>query len=599
MSELVVDDSQLLAQGAQTSRGLPQTTLDQPLAHGGECRKVPRPWSVTPFDGPRRHNDYVHDEWGVTDGYHDVDGTWHPTSEATRARLRSAMGDVCEASPLWFVVEGTEQSLWNQCELHLESGASLGVIDHLPSDLPLGYHDLVPVDGGPITRLVVHPRACPTAPAGWGVAAQVYALWSDRSWGVGDLHDVRRLAERMVGVGASALLMSPLHQPAPTIPQEPSPYYPSSRRARNPVLLGLGAAPPAHLRGAADRLIDYDEVWIAKRSVLEAAFDAVESPPEPGSIAIWNALCDVLRDDPAHWPDPLPDPASDPELLHRARFHQWLQAELDAQVEAVAQTGIALIGDLAVGFAPHGADAHEFRADLADGIRIGAPPDPFNAAGQNWGIPPFVPWRLRAAGYAPFIDTLRSAFRGMAGLRIDHVMGLFRQFWIPVDGEPSDGAYVRFPAEELLAIVCLEATRAGAFVIGEDLGTVEPDVRTMLAERNIIGTKVLWFESTPPSQWPADALATISTHDLPTIAGTFARPPSDAERVRLAAVAPHATTAEEAVSAAHEALLQSPARLRLVTTDDLAGATRQPNLPGTNDYPSWRIPLPVPLDDLL
>jgi 4-alpha-glucanotransferase len=546
----------------------------------------------------KRHNGDVHDAWGITDGYHDLDGTWHPTSDAIRERLRAAMGDIGDVPPLWFVLEGTTHRLWNQCELVLESGESWGVIDEFGGDVPLGYHRLVPVDGGPVTQLIVHPRTCPTAPSGWGAAAQIYALWTERSWGIGDLRDLRRLAERLVGVGASALLMSPLHQPAPTLPQEPSPYYPSSRRTRNPMLLGLDVPPPAHLRCAPDRLINHDTVWIAKRAVLEAEFDAVPSPPEPGPIAIWNARCDVLRDAPANWVEPLPDPSADADLLHRAQFHEWLQLRIDEQLAAVAATGISLIGDLAVGFSPDGADAYEFRNQLADGIRIGAPPDPFNADGQNWGIPPFVPWRLRAAGYRPFIDTIRAALRGVAGLRVDHVMGLFRQFWIP-EGEGGAGAYVRFPADELLAIVCLEATRAGAFVIGEDLGTVEPQVRAMLAERNIIGTKVLWFEAHPPALWPDAALATVTTHDLPTITAVYARPAGDPERGRLVAVAPLATTATEAITAAHHALLQSPARLRLITTDDLAGAARQPNLPGTNDYPSWRIPLPVPVDDLV
>jgi 4-alpha-glucanotransferase len=516
------------------------------------------------------------------------------------------MGEIGEIPPMWFIVEATQHALWGPCELRLESGDSLGVVDELSAALPIGYHDLVPTNGGPVTRLVIHPSSCPTAPTAWGLAAQIYALWSDRSWGIGDLRDLRRLAERLVAAGGTAMLMSPLHQPAPTLPQEPSPYYPSSRRTRNPMLIGIDATPPTHLRCAPDRLIDHDNTWIAKRAVLEAAFDAVDDPPEPDAIAIWNAWCDILRNNPADWPDPLPDPTDEPELLDRARFHQWLQDEIDRQLADVVATGVTLIGDLAVGFSPEGADAHEFRAHLAHGMRIGAPPDPFNADGQNWGIPPFVPWRLQAVRYQPFIDTIRAALRGVGGLRIDHVMGLFRQFWIPTtdahDHSAADapgGAYVRFPAEDLLAIVCLEATRAGAFVIGEDLGTVEPEVRSMLADRNIMGTRVLWFEENPPAAWPENSLATVTTHDLPTITSMYSRPSDDPERSRLAAVAPHAASSGDAIAAAHLALLQSPARVRLITTDDLAGAPRQPNLPGTNDYPSWRIPLPVAVDDLL
>ena len=231
---------------------------------------------------------------------------------------------------------------------------------------------------------------------------------------------------------------------------------------------------------------------------------------------------------------------------------------------------------------------------------MGAPPDEFNTAGQDWGIPPFVPWRLRAAGYQPFIDTVRAALRGVDALRIDHVMGLFRQYWVPVGRGAAEGGYVRYPAEELLAILCLEATRAGAFVVGEDLGTVEPEVRSALAARRIASTKVLYFEPDPPSAWPEGCLATLTTHDLPTAAAVFER--SDGEegiRERLCATAPDARTAEEVIEGAHAALLDSPARVRLLSADDLCASRRRPNLPGLNDYPSWRIRLPRPVDQIL
>jgi 4-alpha-glucanotransferase len=233
-------------------------------------------------------------------------------------------------------------------------------------------------------------------------------------------------------------------------------------------------------------------------------------------------------------------------------------------------------------------------------MRIGAPPDEFNPEGQSWGIPPFVPWRLRAALYQPFIDTVRASLRGMDGLRIDHVMGLFRQYWVPEGGEPGDGAYVRFPAEELLAIIAIESTRAGAFVIGEDLGTVEADVHHAMEDTGIVGTKVLWFEDDPPSMWPEHALATVTTHDLPTLAMVFGRSNrADPMVQRLSAVAGLAAGVHEAIAATHTALLASPAALRLMTTDDLAGATRQPNVPGLNDEPNWRIRLPVEVSELL
>ncbi|MCB0997849.1 MAG: 4-alpha-glucanotransferase [Acidimicrobiales bacterium] len=545
------------------------------------------------------------DEWGITDGYYDVDGIWHPIDPAVRERIRTAMGDPRPGPPLWFVVAGTHHDLWNACELVLEDGTSWGVRHDLPAGVPIGYHQLRPQDGSPATTVIVHPSRCPELPIGWGVAAQVYALWSERSWGIGDLGDLRVLCERVAADGGIAVLVSPLHQPAPSLPQEPSPYYPSSRRAWNPMLLAIDAPVPARLRCDPDHLIDRDDVWIAKRAVLEAQFDSVDDGSiVPSEVSRWNAHCDVQQAAWQRWPSTCDQDEFDPAWQRRARFHEWLQQRVGDQLAEVAATGVHLIGDLAVGFSPDGADAHAFRDLLALDMRIGAPPDQFNTEGQEWGLPPFVPWKLRAAGYAPFVQTVRAALRGVHGLRIDHVMGLFRQYWVPAGSSPTEGAYVTFPAEELLAIVCLEATRAGAFVVGEDLGTVEASVREMLAERHIAGTKVLWFEEDPPERWPEIALATVTTHDLPTAVGVWNRgitgdPDDDEVYERLLAVAPFARTAAGAAAAANEALKASSSRLRLLTTDDLAGAEHQPNVPGPNDEPNWRRRLPKPVTDLL
>lgn len=533
------------------------------------------------------------DEWGITVGHWDVSGAWHPTSEATRAVLRSEMGEPQPCPAMWFVAHGTNEPLWNACDIVLEDGQRWTAMTALPPELPLGYHTLVPLDGSTPTDLVVHPRTCRELPRMWGVAVQTPSLWSDNSWGIGDLGDIATLAAAVLERGGGALLISPLHQPAPTFPIEPSPYYPSTRRAWNPLLLAIDGSPPDGLQCQADTLIDRDAAWHAKRPVLEAQFAMDDTAGiEPSRISWWNARHEV--------PDAGTDIGGAADIADRARFHEWLQQRIATQLAAVTATGITLIGDLAVGFAPDGADADEYRDVLAMGLRLGAPPDPFNDAGQDWGIPPFVPWKLRAARYQPFIQTVRAALRGMSGLRIDHVMGLFRQFLIPVGGQPGDGAYVQFPAEDLLAILCLEAARAGAFVIGEDLGTVAPEVRMMLAERRIAGTKVLWFEPELPDTWPEQSLATITTHDLPTIAGVFDGTDGDeAMRARLDAVAPAAQNATEAILVAHDTLLSSPARIRLVAAEDLCGSPRRPNLPGLNDYPSWRIRLPIAVDRLL
>lgn len=534
----------------------------------------------------------LHPDEVISAGYHDIAGSWHATSPQTHDRLAAAMGAPGWMPPMWFVVVGTAHPLLGPCEVRLDDGTSRGVLTHLPDDLPIGYHDLVPTDGGPTTRLVVHPSSCPPLPRAWGVAAQVYALWDHTSWGIGDLGNLRTLAERVAGRGGGVVLTSPLHQGAPGFPQHDSPYYPSTRRAWSPLLLAIDEPPPAELRADPARLIDRNVVWAAKRRVLWQRFGrargTASTPPSP--VALWNARRERFGHDAAAWPSEVDD-----RLLLAAHFHDWLQTLVAEQLAAVAATGIAVVGDLAVGFAPDGADAHEFASSLAEGVRIGAPPDAFTPAGQDWGLPAFVPWRLRAGWYEPFIATVRAALRGVQGLRIDHVMGLFRQYWVPAGARPVDGAYVRFPADELLAIICLEATRAGAFVVGEDLGTVEAGVRERLAAAGVASTRVVLFDDEPPAVWPEPCLATVTTHDLPTALGTLALPTDDPCRRRLLAAT---GGGEPPVAAVHRALLASPAAVRLMTADDLAGARLQANTPGTVGRPNWCRPLPLTVADI-
>ncbi len=520
------------------------------------------------------------------------------------------MGTPVSGPPMWFVEHGTSHTLWNPCQVVLESGDEYGVFAELPADLPIGYHKLVPVDGSSITSLIVHPTSCPPLPRAWGAAVQIYALWSARSWGIGDLGDLTTVATSLHEAGGRAVLVSPLHQPAPSLPQEDSPYYPSSRRAWNPLLIAVAEQPPDALQCTPHQLIDRNQAWTAKRDALAEIFAGVDdrdTETAPDAVAVWNALCDEFGPDWREWPEHLRRFDRDhlaqylgdnPVTANRARFHQWCQYLIGEQLAAVSATGIDVIGDLAIGISPGGADAWEFQDLLALDMRLGAPPDPFNAVGQEWGIPPFIPWRLRAAGYEPFIETIRCALRGVQGLRMDHVMGLFRQFWIPEGGLPADGAYVAFPADEMLAIICLEATRAGAYVVGEDLGTVADGVRQTLARCNIAGTRVLWFEPEPPSTWPIDCLATVTTHDLPTITGVFHESDGDpAQHARLRMMT-DAETSHDAIIAVHDALLNSPAALRLVSMDDITGATHRPNHPGTTDQPNWRRRLPVSVDNI-
>lgn len=574
------------------------------------------------------------DTLGVSDGYHDIAGTWHPTSDATRDALHAAMGSPGEQSGLWFVVAGTSEPLWSSCAIVLEDGTDLGPRDRLPDDLPVGYHELRPLDGSPPSTVVVHPAQCPPAPRAWGVAAQVYALWSAASWGIGDLADVAALGRVAADHGAGLMLLSPLHAPAPTAVQENSPYSPSSRCWWNPLLLAVDAPPPVGLRVDPARLIDRDAVWAAKRAALWEGFAAAGEEWRTWAAAAgrglewfgpWSALAERLGADWATWPVPLRRPgpaivahvAADAELAAAADFHTWCQWRLCDQLEALGPSAgpIGLIGDMAVGIRPEGFDAWRFQDLLAaGGVQIGAPPDLLAPDGQTWGLPPFVPWKLRAAGYRPLIDTLRAVFTGMAGIRIDHVMGLFRQYWTLPDG---GGAYIHFPADELLAIVSVEAHRAGAFVIGEDLGTVPPEVPPAMEERGMLGTKVVLLDEDPPADWPEACVGTLTTHDLPTMAGVLTGDGPDEMRDRLAAAMaerggaaaidllgksavtiPADEVRDRLIAALHDAVLDSPARIRLVTTDDLCATPLRQNVPGTVGLPNWCRPLPHPVDEI-
>ncbi|MFT3855394.1 MAG: 4-alpha-glucanotransferase [Ilumatobacteraceae bacterium] len=558
------------------------------------------------------------DAWGIADGYHDIDGVWHETSDATRGALRAAMGEPQPIEPQWFVAAGTRHQLLGPCRLVLEDGTDRGVIDVLDGDVPAGYHWLHPTDGGPTTWLVVHPASCPPAPAGWGAAAQTYSLWRRDGWGIGDLEDVGELGAAVAAKGGVALLLSPLHAPAPTTPQEDSPYYPSSRRWLNPLLLPLPGPAPAAVDNTPGGRIERDTVWAAKRHALAEQFEgerdhehwrrwAELQGDELTLFCAYDALADEHGPDWRQWPSQFRHPTSpgvaarlaDPTLTARHELVAWTQWRLATELADAAETAApcALIGDLAVGCSPDGADTWIHQDLFADGVIIGAPPDPFNDAGQVWGLPPMVPWQLRRARYGPVVSLLRAGFAGVGGLRIDHVMGLFRQFWVPDGGTPADGAYVYLPATDLVALVCLEAERAGAFVVGEDLGVVEPNVREVLAAVVMLGTKV-WMFDQDAAAWPEPNLGTVTTHDLPTVAGVWSA--GDAtEREPFETLASPDATAVEVLVAAHRAIAASPARLVLATADDLAGSVVRPNSPGTQGDHNWCHRLAVPAVDLV
>ncbi|MFZ3570514.1 4-alpha-glucanotransferase [Streptomyces sp. BH097] len=526
--------------------------------------------------------------------------------------------------------------------------------------------------------------APPTAPAPpprtHGLLVQLYSLLSTRSWGMGDLADLADLASWSARThGTGFLQVNPLHAAVPSGPEggtDPSPYRPSSRRFPDPVHLRIEEIPeyayvPQHAREAArlreavltgGALIDRDAVWALKRTALEAIHAVPLTPGRRASYcdflaaqgtaledhATYCALAEVHGPDWHTWPAALQDPRSAAtararrELMDRVDFHcrlAWLtDGQLAAAQRAAREAGmpIGLVHDLAVGVHPGGADAWAQRDVFAQGISVGAPPDAFNARGQDWGLPPWRPDRLAETGYAPFRDLLRNLMRHAGAVRIDHVMGLFRLWWIPEGEPPTEGCYVHYDAEAMLAVLLLEAARSGTYVIGEDLGTVEPGVRGTLHARGVLGTSVLWFERdwegdgrpVPAEAWRTDCVATATTHDLPS---TAARLSGDdvrlRERLGLSTASGAESAAEvaewlalfarmglltrgthdeeEAVRAVHRFLWRTPARMTGVWLPDLVGDRRPQNLPGTwAEYPNWRLPVadaggrPVTLEEL-
>jgi 4-alpha-glucanotransferase len=294
----------------------------------------------------------------------------------------------------------------------------------------------------------------------------------------------------------------------------------------------------------------------------------------------------------------------------------WVQWLIEGQL-AESSYSLAIMQDLPIGVDPGGADAWAWQDIFAKGVSVGAPPDLFNTAGQDWGLPPFVPWKLRAAEYMPFIQTIRSTLRCAGGLRIDHVLGLFRLFWVPSGLGAARGAYVRYNADEMLSIVALESHRARALVVGEDLGTVEQGISEKLQRNGILSYRVFWFETEPPSSYPELALSAITTHDLPTVAGMWtgsdleaqtrlglnpnveATKQSRRQMTELALIPPDATIEQAAVKI-HESLATAPSRVVTAQLDDALLVEERPNMPATtsDQRPNWSIALPRTLEDI-
>ena len=548
----------------------------------------------------------------------------------------------------------------------------------------LGDEPAGPGPGQPAGQHGPGPVAPVPGSRSWGFSVQLYSLRSRQSWGHGDLRDLADLAVWSASdLGAGFVLINPLHAAEPLPPLSPSPYLPMSRRFTSPLYLRIEDIPeyaalsagdrvridalaaPLRVRNATSELLDRDAVWQAKRTALEiihsrpmsgqrrTEFDAylAREGQSLADWALWCALAEIHGPDWRVWPAELRAVQAPEVAVQRAKlagaveFHAWLQWLADAQL-AVAQDAaraagmrIGIIRDLAVGCHPGGADAWAWQDVLAGGVSVGAPPDAFNQRGQDWSQPPWHPQRLAAQGYAPLADLIGSGLRHAGGLRVDHVMGLLRLWWVPAGMTPDQGTYVQYDHQAMVGVLAARAAAAGALAVGEDLGTVAPWIREYLAGQGILGTSMLWFERDPdgaplpPDKWRRNCLAMVGTHDVPPVAA-FVTGEQVELRSRLGLLArPYQVEREEAesvVTAWREALVaegllaagsrpgpaeftvalygflaRTPALLLGVSLADAVGDRRPQNMPGTTDeYPNWRVPLcdgegrAVSLDDL-
>jgi 4-alpha-glucanotransferase len=559
---------------------------------------------------------------------------------------------------------------------------------------PIGYHRLRVCGPSEVEAvLALAPPRCYVPPElgdaearAWGLSAHLYTLRSQSNWGIGDFSDLARLCRIAGEAGASVVATNPFHAPFPRRPNDASPYSPSSRLFLNLIYIDVAAVPgfsdcavgqpsEAMLCGLRDtKLVDYPNVLATKLCALEALFErfwtrlddgdrdsevrafrrfSTEAGPALKHFAAFSLLDELQSGEggePIPWPRwptayRAPDgPAVDrlaSDQSKRLTFHQYLQFLADLQLGQAAddarQAGlnIGIMRDLALGVSPDGADAWMFQKAFANGLRCGAPPDDFHPHGQEWGVLPLNPFELQR-DYSPFIATVRANMRHAGGLRIDHVTGLQRQFVVPLGKGPAQGCYLNYPCEELLAILALESQRYSCLVLGEDLGTLPDGFRERMQARAMFSCAVLYFERLgdgrfrSPRDYPTQSIATVGTHDLPTLVGYWeGRDIAARQQVGISSVAEteqaqqrrlddcrHLSEAlanagfplpapadgtrhapPELVDTIHRFLAVSSAHLFLAQLDDLLGEADQINVPGTVDtYPNWRRKLSLDLD---
>ncbi|KVC94549.1 hypothetical protein WI76_21255 [Burkholderia ubonensis] len=564
-----------------------------------------------------------------------------------------------------------------------------GDAPRLPPLARPGYHGLE-IGGSRLTVAVAPPRCheLPDRARGWGLTVQLYSLRRAHDGGLGDFSALAELARAAAPLGAQALAVSPVHAMFAARPAHYSPYSPSNRRWYNVAHVDPAACCGAHAvreavaslalsagfaRRESQPLVAWAPAVRARLRVLRFLFarrdrwlsraqrESLDAFRDAGGASLeHHARFEMLHarlrhehgDDWRNWPADVRAPES-PEVERRAREHrdevtfhvflQWLARDGLATAQHAARDAgmtIGLLADLAVGVDPAGSERWCHAGDMLNGVALGAPPDPFNPLGQSWGLSTFAPWALRQHGYRAFIDMLRAVLAHAGGVRIDHVLG-FARLWIVPDGMPAaNGAYLRYPLEDLLALVALESWRHRAIVLGEDLGTVPPDLRAHLSAAGLLGLDVLWFARNgdgfaSPARWRADAVATTSTHDLPTVAGwwrgrdiawrkrvghggssEFAR---DAWRERRASrialwhalrdeglapgapvTPPHEPPNEPPLAEIAAFVGRTPAPLALLPLEDAIGQREPVNLPGVvTGHPNWRRRLPAAAPRLL
>ena len=544
----------------------------------------------------------------------------------------------------------------------------------------------------------------------WGLSTNLYSIRSPKNWGSGDFCDLKKIVKWVSGLKGGFVGINPLHAIPNKKPFGISPYSPVSRLYKNFIYLDIESILEVkELKGQlaignrqweetfkrlrAEDLIDYEKVAAIKETLLRHAFEVfykkwIATPSarndriekfkryiteegenleyfstymalsqefgvkssEFGVKFSWQEWTEEYRTPSSHTVQEFKK-TNEKEIL----FYQYVQWLIDGQLkEAAEQTRdlgmpVGIYHDLAIGSIGGGSDAWNFQDVIADGISLGAPPDDFNPTGQNWGFPPLIPEKLKESGYELFIQTIRKNMKHFGALRIDHALGMFRQFWIPQGMPASQGAYVRYPAEDILRIIALESVRNRTMVIAEDLGTIGENVRESLFRFRMLSYRLLYFERNypdpsflSPERYPDMALCAVTTHDLPTLYGwwigrdielkkrlgifpdesAWQRNISERERdksllieaLKSQGLIPDAHSpihpfthspyldemTPELCLAIYEYLARTSCRLVAVSLDDAIGTLDQQNMPGiTDSYPSWMQKTPIPLEQML